>query len=298
MIDFAFDHTYKNLPNSSIEERFKVKFKPISRPPKSWKEELLISADKIVKSTDRPIYVLMSGGIDSEQTAKILMELGVKFKVLTMKHKDGLNWFDIKYAVDFCNKYKIEQRFVELDTQHFFSEGIKKYIERDYRSVNIYHYQQLFLLDHLEEIGGFGFGGAGEQVYFTVNGEICLSINPNYPLGVDYCRRNNLNHNFWLNLSTPEIYAAYMKIDLIDWLLKRPEYFTNTQISRLTISGEKVLIYHQHWPEMQKRQKYSGFEKIEKSIRQPKQSELTKQFPDLVDLFIPVAKVKKELGIS
>lgn len=280
----AFDYSY-------IDKEFKVKFKPVSRKVKSWKEELLISAQSIANSTNKPLYVLMSGGIDSEQVARIFLELKMDFKVLTMKHKNGTNTHDIKYAIDFCQKYDIEQTLVELDTEHFFSEEIERYIEQGYRSTNIYHYLQLFLIDELEKLGGFGVGGAGEQVYYTVGNKINLRINPHYTLGMDYCKNNNYQHNFWLNLSTPEIYAAYLNIDLIDFLLKEPEYF----ISHHYASIEKIMVYHAEWPDMQKRNKYTGFEYIESTVRIPKQKELSNRFPDLVDHYLPIENVKQEL---
>jgi hypothetical protein len=281
----AFDYSY-------IDKEFKVKFKPVSRKVKSWKEELLISAQSIANSTDKPLYVLMSGGIDSEQVARLFLELKIDFKVLTMKHKNDKNLHDINYAKYFCKKYNLEQTIIELDTEWFFSTGIESYIERGYRSTNIYHYLQLFLIDELEKLGGYGIGGAGEQVYYTVNDEIHLRINPHYTLGMDYCKNNNYQHNLWFNLSTPEIYAAYLSIDLIDFLLQDKQYF----ISHHYASVEKVIIYHSVWPEMQKRNKYSGFEKIQRTIRTPKEEELKLRFPDLVDYYFPVEQVKRELN--
>lgn len=288
----AFDYSYQNIPNTSIDERFKIKFKPVSRPLKTWKEELLLSAKTIVQSTNKPIYVTMSGGIDSEQVARILMELNIDFKVLTVRHKQNTNSYDIRYAIQFCNSHNIEQVFVELDTQYFFTQGIEKYIDQGFRSTNLYHYLQLFMIEKLEDLGGFGIGGAGEQVYFTNNGETFLKINPHYTLAMDFIKKNKLQHNFWLNLSSPEIYASYLKLDIVDFLLQQPEYFVDHHHASI----EKIMIYHQHWPEMQKRNKYTGFESIELGLRQPKQNELIQRFPDLVDLYYPVSKMKQELS--
>jgi hypothetical protein len=281
----AFDYSY-------IDKEFKVKFKPVSRKVKSWKEELLISAQSIANSTTKTLYVLMSGGIDSEQVARIFLESKIDFKVLTMKHKNGTNAHDIKYATSFCKQYGIEQTFVELDAEHFFTIGFEKYVKQGYRSTNIYHYLQLFLIDELEKLGGFGVGGAGEQVYYTIDNKIHLRINPHYTLGMDYCKNNGYQHNLWFNLSTPEIYASYLNIDLVDYLLKEPEYFVNHHYASI----EKVMIYHSVWPEMQKRNKYSGFEYLEQTIRVPKQTELSERFPDLIGYYFPIEQVKKELN--
>lgn len=281
----AFDYSY-------IDKKFDVKFKPVSRQIKSWKEELLLSAKSIADSTDKPLYVLMSGGIDSEQVARVFLELKIDFTALTMTHKNKTNLHDIKDAIDFCTNHNIKQTFVELDTEYFFSQQIEKYINQGYRSTNVYHYLQLFLIDKLEELGGFGIGGAGEQVYYTVDNEVHLKINPHYTLGMDYCKNNNYQHNLWFNLSTPEIYASYLNIDLVKLLTKEPEYFVNHHYA----SFEKIIIYHSHWPKMKKRFKYSGFEYLQETMRDIKEKELTERFPDLIDYYFPIENVKRELN--
>lgn len=289
----AFDYNYINLPNLSIEERFKIKFKPISRPLKTWKEELLISAKTISESTPKPLYVIMSGGIDSEQVARLYLELGIKFKALTVVYDNEINSHDIHRAIKFCRDNNIEHIKIPLNPETFYNEGINRYISQGYRSTNIYHYLQLFIIENLEELGGFGVGGAGEQVYYNIDNQLHLKINPHYTLGIDFCKNNNLQHNFWMNLSTPEIYASYTKIDLIDFLLQRPEYF----LGKYPDSVEKMLVYSEQWPMMERRGKNTGFERIEMTIRQPIQRKLKEMFPDLVDLYYPVSKMKQDLGI-
>ena len=45
------------------------------------------------------------------------------------------------------------------------------------------------------------------------------------------------------------------------------------------------------------RNKATGFERIQFSIRTPKEQELSLLFPDLVNLYIPVNIIKNQLGI-
>jgi hypothetical protein len=175
-----------------------------------------------------------------------------------------------------------------------FDTIIENYIEQGYRATNIYHYLQLILLERVEELGGFGVGGAGEQLYYTKDNEIHIKINSCYTLGMDWCKRNNTWHQFWFNLTTPEIYAAYMQIDIIKTLLQNPEYF----VSHHFASIEKRMVLHRFWPDMVRRIKFSGFEKIEDSYRRPKQAELSHRFPDIRDLFIPISKIQQQLKIT
>lgn len=289
----AFDFNYHNIPNSTIDERFKVKFKPISRQLFSWKEELIITAKTIQQTNKKPIYVLLSGGVDSEIVCRLFLELGINFKAITIKYKNKLNDYDVYFATKFCRENNIEQKIVELDAEHFFTKGFEQYINQGYRCTNLFFYQQLFLFEIVEELGGFGVSGEGDQSYYTINNTIHLKYNPNSKILFDWCENNKTEHQIQFNCSTPEIMASWMKIDLIDFLLQRPEYFINHYVD----STEKILIYHREWPEMQRRNKGTGFELMEHRIRKPIEHKLKLRFPDIENLYIPVKDIKQQLGI-
>jgi hypothetical protein len=276
-----------------LEKQFSVKFNPCTRTPQSWSVEVNNTAKSIAASTNKPLYVLMSGGIDSEMVARSFISNNIKFKALTLKHKQQTNYHDTWWADEFCSKHNISQEVLELDLYQF-DDMIEKYITQGYKSTNIYHYMQLFLLEQLENLGGFGVGGAGEQIYYTIDNEIHLRINPSYTLGRQWCKNNNAWHQLWFSLDNPEIYASYLQIDIVDFLLQRPEYFK----SHHGASTEKILVLHREWPEMKKRNKFSGFEKIQVQYRIPKENSLKMRFPELQDLCMPLTTVKSQLGIK
>ena len=280
----AFDYCHK-------EGQFDVKFKSISRKPLSWKKEVVNTVKTIVSSTDKPLYVFMSGGIDSELVAHILLQNGIKFKALVLKHKNNTNGHDTIYADMFCEKNNIEQVVVDFDIKEF-DYHIEKYINQGYRSTNIYHYLQLILLQKVESLGGFGIGGAGEQIYYTIDDVVHIKINPSYVLGVDWCKRNNIWHQFWFYNSNPELFASYLQLDLIKFLLNDPSYFKNHHYASI----EKMILIHKEWPEIERRNKYNGFENFEKNYKLKKENELKRRFPDIVDLYIPISTVKKQLN--
>jgi hypothetical protein len=287
----AFDYNYQNTPNTNINQRFEVNFKPTSRPVLEWKQELLISIKDI--PTKKPIYLCMSGGIDSEVVAQLLIQSKIKFKAITFKHIKGTNQNDTCCADEFCKANNIEQISIYFEPEYLFKDGVEKYIKQGYRSINIYHYLQLFMLETVTELGGYALGGAGEMVFHTVDDQICLKMNPCYTLGMDWCKNNNVHHNLWFFHSSPEIYASYLNLELISFLLNDPSFF----VSHHYASNEKRIIYHQHWPRMMKREKLSGFGNIRKTIREPVEEILKKKFPDLQDLYLPVNVMKQQLGI-
>lgn len=280
---FCFDYSYVN-------KNFQVKFKPTSREVLPWRVELDLAVQKICSDVNKPIYVLLSGGVDSEVLARVMLSNDIPFKVLTFKHKNGTNDYDTYYAQKFCEQHNVEMRVVSLDIQDFFDNQINNYIKQGYRATNVYHYQQLFMLEQLENIGGFGIGAEGTQVYYTKNGVINLKINPSYTLGMDWCKNNNVNQQLWYLESTPELYASYMNIDIIEALLKNPLYFNTDYYD----SVEKTIVYHGYWPDMERRIKTGGFQYLKK-MRKDKEDSLQEMFPDLVDYYFPIKQVKKEL---
>jgi hypothetical protein len=277
----------------SLDPQFSVTFNPCTRAPQSWSDEVDNTAQAIANSTNKPLYVLMSGGIDSEMVARAFLDNGIKFKALTLKHKAGTNSHDTDWADIFCKNHNIQQEILELDTDKF-DTIIKNYIAQGYRSTNIYHYMQLYILEYVESIGGFAVGGAGEQIYYTIDNVINLKINPSYTLGRHWCQRNNTWHQLWFSLDNPEIFASYMQIDIVRVMLQDPTYFVNDHPS----STEKIIILHKKWPKMWRRNKFSGFEKLQKIYRDPTEQKLKARFPDIQDLIIPIINIQQQLDIA
>jgi hypothetical protein len=275
------------------DKNFEIGFKSKTREIKTWREELSINAQEIAQSTNKPLYVFMSGGIDSEVVARTFLENNISFKAITLKFKNGENDYDTYYADTFCKENGIEHKILKIDFNDFLNNQISNFIKQGYKSNNIYYYLQLVLLQYVEDLGGFGIGGAGEQVYYTIDNQVNIKINPSYVIGMEWCKNNNLDHQWWFNLNSSELYASYMNIDIVNFLLKRPNYFDSHHYASI----EKTIVYHGYWPEMQKRFKSGGFLNVMPQ-RKRKEVELQYLFKDLKDKFIKVRDIKKQIGIS
>lgn len=282
-----FEYSYQNIPNTTIEERFKFVFKPVTRPFGPWKEELIRTAQLIRNSTSKPLYLCLSGGIDSEVMALAFIEAGIPFTAFTLRHIGGTNNHDISFAIRFCKKHNIDQMFIDIDPYTYF----EKYLT-EYRTTNIFKYLQLFMLETIENLGGYAVIGAGEQIYYTVNEKIHIKYDPAYTLPLDWCKKNNTEHTTMFHLHNPELLASYMSIDIIDLLLKNPLYFRSHHV----MSIEKILVYNGYWENMERRSKYNGFENI-LNFRNSLENKLKLENPDLVPMYIPVDGIRSQLGI-
>ena len=287
MNNVNFTYSYQNLPNTKIEDRFELNFKPISRPVGAWENELVETARAIRANTDRPLFLCLSGGIDSEVMAHAFMNAGIPFTGLTLRHVGRTNTHDVNYASAFCEKYKIKQIFADIDIFSYH----EKYVEQ-YRATNIFRYLQLYIMDLVESLGGTAVLGGGEQIYYNVDGNINIKYDPSFLCSLDWCKNNDTFHVPYFHMFNPELLASYMQIDMVDFLLQRPEYYTSHHV----MSIEKILIYHRYFPEMERRSKYNGFENI-LNWRSSIERRLKEKNPDLEPMFIPVSKIRTQLGI-
>ena len=288
-----FEYEYQSSSSNKIEERFKINFNPVTRPPMSWKEEVKNTTLRIAALTDKPLLLCLSGGIDGEVIAKTFLENNIPFSVITAAHVNSTNSHDTVWADAFCKKHNIEQHIVYLDVVDFLNNKIPEYREQGYRSRSIFRYFQLFLFETAKKMDSCAILGGREPSYTTINNKICLTLGPEFTLGVDWCKNNNTINFPYFYLQNPEIMAAYMKEDIIECMLANPDYFKNVKFNE---SLEKILVYSKYYQNMPRRDKFFGFEPMQKQYDQFWEDS-KKIYPDLLNIHIPVDKIKTELGI-
>lgn len=282
----AFDYLYK-------DSKLELTYKPINRKLNDWYDEVDNTVKLIAQSTSKPIYIGFSGGIDSEVIIKSFIKNCVPFTVFIVEFENGLNEHDILWAKQYCQENNLNYKIVKLDVEKFFTKDINKYLNKGYKAIRIFRYLQLFMLETIESWGGCAVLGSGEQVYCNIDGELCLNREYGYFMSLEWCKNNNTTHYPYFFEHNSELFASYMKLELIDFLLQRPQYFKN-YIDNM--STEKIMIYHRYWPEMVKRRKYHGFESII-YLKNSVESNLRKLFPDIKPEFFPITVIKKQLGI-
>ncbi len=284
-----FDYLYTD------DGSFDIKFKPVTRELLDWKQEVYETAKRIRSLTDKPLLLCMSGGVDSEIVARAFLENNIEFTALSLRHTKGTNAHDVNWAIKFCNERNVNHISFDFDFEDFVINKIPKYIEQGYRTWRTFRFQQLFLFELAESMGYTAVLGGGPSPFFTKNGDICLNFKIDEFMCLDWLKNNNQKHFpyfFWQN---SEIMAAYFNQGLIKFLLSDPAYFVSVWP---TTSPEKATVYHKYWPDMPRRLKYDGFEKItgtELALKYivPRRVELGEPR----DKNVPVNLIKQQFGI-
>jgi hypothetical protein len=281
--NIAFDYSYP----------FSIKFKTISRLPKSWDEEVVETARYIKSKTPKPIIIALSGGIDSEVVCRAFLKAGIDFTVVTVKYKDNLNSHDIEYAERFCKKFNIKQTYIDMDPFDFYENGIQKYINEGYKSTNLFRYLQLFLLEIIDNMGGCAILGGGEQIYYDIDNIVQIEHPESLLVSLEWTQNKNSIHFPYFFQTTPELTAAYLNHELIKLLTADPKYYKCEWWPGY--SAEKTILYHSVFTDMERRRKFNGFENINK-FRNTKQTLLKEKFPvNLV--YTPISLLRTQLGI-
>jgi len=275
---------------------FKINFNPISRPLLDWKSELIQTAKNIRALTDKPLFLCLSGGIDGEVAARSFIKAGIEFTALTLRHNAGTNEHDIVYAREFCKAYNIPHKIVDFDISFFIRNNIPFYIEQGYRSWRTFRFQQIYLFELAESLGGTTVLGGGEQTYITKNNEICINFKSDFFMCVEWLKNNKKLHFPFFHMQNSELYASYLNDKLIQYMHKDPSYFVNVWGN--DTSYDKMFVYHKNWPEMKRRKKFNGFENLKTAdftinYVHPRRKELG----DPVSQYIPVSLIREQLGI-
>ncbi len=129
------DLIYNNyLKSHGHGDSFRVDIGPATRPIKSYYEETLLTVENIYNSCNEKLYLLYSGGMDSEYVFSILLQLGIKFTPVIIKLNPNYNNHDLKYAFDFCESKGVTPQIIDINFDKFVESGLIVDIARSIKS--------------------------------------------------------------------------------------------------------------------------------------------------------------------
>jgi hypothetical protein len=100
-----------------------VEIDPPLRPVKNYYEETVIAAEQIWSQRQGPLYLMYSGGLDSEYVLSIFLKLGMKVTPVIMRMNNDYNAHDIDYAFWYCEERNLKPTVIDLDFDKFVESG-------------------------------------------------------------------------------------------------------------------------------------------------------------------------------
>ena len=136
-----FEYTHKNhfkfgydrnwfTERQSPDQKWTVEYGTCSEPVGGFFKECIKAAKLIRQSTDLPIKVLFSGGIDSEVALKSFYYADIPVTAVIARFTEEHNNHDIPYAVEVCEDLKIPYEMPEIDLKHFFENELLEFAEK------------------------------------------------------------------------------------------------------------------------------------------------------------------------
>lgn len=155
---FGYNATWYNS-RTLPDDQWQVAYGRSRRPVMDWRSECIAAARAIRSSTDLDLWVLYSGGIDSEVVVQSFMFADIPIKVAITSFHDDLNIQDVRYAIKFCETHDVPYRVLRLDINRFFRSGTAlEYAE----GTNCVQPQLLHTMWAMDQVDGYPILGSGE----------------------------------------------------------------------------------------------------------------------------------------
>lgn len=104
-------------------ESFTVEIDPVTSMPESYCNEVIKNCQEIYENKIGQLYCMYSGGIDSEFLMEIFLHQKIPVTPVIVKMKADLNYFDISYALRYCENKNIKPIIFEIDIKKFIESG-------------------------------------------------------------------------------------------------------------------------------------------------------------------------------
>ena len=237
---------------------FSVLFNELSKQYDNYFVESCKAAKEVYDLKQGKVYMLYSGGVDSEYALSIFLSLGMDITPVIINLNPNYNDFDIKYATDFCNRKNVTPLIVNLDFDQFVKSGKFLEVSKICRS-EIYHRAATAYV--AGQLDGTVLLGDGEPY-------IKKDSNDNWNIEIyehDYAVWNyyvakGIYGTTHFNRYTSEMLLSFFADE------RMVELANNTVPGKLSSNSSKFIMYNRHCNfNLEERPKYHGYEKIETS---------------------------------
>ena len=237
--------------------------KTISRPLKSYREELLLNAQSVRDRFTEPLDLMLSGGVDSEIVLRCYLELKIPVNVFIFKYEDDINILDFNQALSTCTALNVTPKIIDLNLKKFFeNEAYDIWIKGYFLSAGkLVHMKMIEYLDNIPIM----CDGLGANSNTLVQGhnewQVCLSETLfNQTIYCNTIKRPMIP--LWHEFS-PELVASFLTLDIV-------QQFTKNKFPSIkSFNDLKYIIHNLIWGTAV-RDKLVGFEGDNRGQKIPK----------------------------
>ena len=237
-------------PKTSPDSIWSLSFKKtITRPIKSYKEELLSNAAVLRDQFAEPFDLLLSGGVDSEVILRCYHELKIPVNVFIFRYENNINRQECLRALQVCSELNVIPTVIDFNLEKFFENDAYDIWKTGYYASA----GRLVYLKFLDYLDNIPILGDGDLECFYENNRWSFQIRElEYAVTVYSTKINRTVIADWYHYS-PEVIISHMETPIVSKML-------DNVLPMLSYSEVKYFLYKSIWPQIEIRKKKSGWE--------------------------------------
>jgi len=217
-------------------------------------------AEQVYQSRQGKLYLMYSGGVDSEYILNLFLSLGIDIIPVIIRLTPFYNDHDVKYAFDFCESKNLKPIVVDLNFDDFVKSGRIVDIATEFK---IGAYQLPSTFSCLDQLDGTVVMGSHGPPHMTLdqktNTWMIDEIEPLHTV-LQYFEKNKIVGCPYFLVHTPEQYFSFLQHPIMQDLAN------HKFAGKLGNNSTKGLVYNDvSGFDLVVRQKYTGYENIENS---------------------------------
>lgn len=249
-------NNYIRVSGTADTFRIKIQNLPIC---KNYYFESIKAAEDIESLRQGKLYILYSGGIDSEYVVALFHRLKINFTPVIVRFIKDLNNHDVEYALKFCESKNLQPIIIDIDFAKFVTQGKMFDLSIAMKS-SIPHYATTAYA--ILQLDGTIICADGEPYisYTPESNQWAVTIYQyDYSL-VNLFKDHNIFGTPHFNRYTPGMMRSFLEDE------RMLDLANNKVYGKLGSNSSKFLIYNRYSNfNLEERQKYHGLEKVEKT---------------------------------
>lgn len=253
---FGYEDTGWFVNRTSPDQTFTCDYGP-AQQRMGFRDANIAAAKYIASIATDDIHVMMSGGADSEIAAWSFVDANIPIRAAVMRFDENKNHHDIRWAEMFCRKHDIPIDYYDIKIEEFllsdqFENIVRKYQTTTERAASIWC---------AERIPGFAVLGQGEPVVTKSFGKWWFQEKEKICTWNKYWIFNDRPGIPGFHQFSPEQMLAVLEDPMTQDLVEdKTDYWSNDKF--------KHEFYRKHYPGFEVRTKYTGFERVVKTVSQ------------------------------
>ena len=250
-----FDYTHKNhfkygyngnwfCNRKSVDDVFFCEY-GVAKQQLDFRTANIEAAKLIRNSTNKPLFVMMSGGIDSEVVARSFKDANIDFTAAVLRYNDNLNKHDITYAEEWCDCNSVKIEYFDITPVKFWFSKNALNISNDSQTGIP---EILCTMWMIENIKGLPIVGQGEPFVYR-NDTLVFREAETIVSWYKHMINNGIEGIAGFHQYLPEQMLSILNDPLMNTIEQDSEEI-------------KFKIYKKHYPDMKIREAYTGAEHL------------------------------------